>query len=469
MEPSEKKSWKKWELFKVFSVFFVIPSFVLLYFLVFQLVLFALPHASDGGMISAGDPLTTNASKLDLAKDYLKRLQNKGDGYLFTQPCLFKYDKAQWTWDSTGTIIANARIDLNASIAEFATLLKGQEPSGRIPQILFWPEGKAKDDLVQIPTVPFAFEAIFQNTKDRAFLAKYFPPMLKYYNWWWNERRNSDGLVTIIHPWESGLDASPAYDPVWGFTPINDVLDFLPLYLRFYFVNWSYKYGWNYNATLILKREKGLYGAALPNWFNVQDVAVNTVYAAGWRILATLAKEIDDPSQSLCAERADLMEAAIKEHMWSEELQRFVTRYTDADGSKKISSVHSIQTMFPLLLQNLTKSQETSLLKDISDESKFWTKYPFPTVSKAERSYTPVYRVNLMWRGPGWAITNWFIIKGLSNRNPVLAKEAVQRWSKYQGHWEQWNPETGVGYGAQGLGMSALIIDSMYQFNVTDA
>ena len=37
--------------------------------------------------------------------------------------------------------------------------------------------------------------------------------MIEYYDWWARYRQpDYDGLVVIIHPWESGLDASPAYD-----------------------------------------------------------------------------------------------------------------------------------------------------------------------------------------------------------------------------------------------------------------
>ena len=39
----------------------------------------------------------------------------------------------------------------------------------------------------------------------------------RYFNWW-KENRDVDGsgLVAILHPWESGIDLSPAYDPALG-------------------------------------------------------------------------------------------------------------------------------------------------------------------------------------------------------------------------------------------------------------
>ena len=36
------------------------------------------------------------------------------------------------------------------------------------------------------------------------------------------------------------------------------------------------------------------------------------------------------------------------------------------------------------------------------------------------------------------------------------------------GIWEHYNPDTGTGYGAEGLGMSCLIADWMIRLNIMD-
>ena len=39
----------------------------------------------------------------------------------------------------------------------------------------------------------------------------------RYFRWWKKNRDiDGSGLVTILHPWESGIDLSPAYDPALG-------------------------------------------------------------------------------------------------------------------------------------------------------------------------------------------------------------------------------------------------------------
>ena len=37
---------------------------------------------------------------------------------------------------------------------------------------------------------------------------------------------------------------------------------------------------------------------------------------------------------------------------------------------------------------------------------------------------------------------------------------------KQKGIWEHYNPDTGNGYGAEGLGMSCLIVDRMVRLNL---
>jgi len=153
--------------------------------------------------------------------------------------------------------------------------------------------------------------------------------------------------------------------------------------------------------------------------------------------------------------------------MWNSSLGRFVTTYKDQDGTWQSTSAQTVQSLFPLLMRSLTSAQRAAVIADATSTSKFWTNYPFPSVSKAESTYTPIYVYNLLWRGPSWGFTNWFVIEGLlySGRTD-LASTAVDRWSaaiNVSGVWEMWNPDTGIGYGAEGLGMSTTFVDMLYR------
>ena len=144
-----------------------------------------------------------------------------------------------------------------------------------------------------------------------------------------------------------------------------------------------------------------------------------------------------------------------------------MTGYKDNADIQRFHTVKTVQILFPLLLTSISSKHVDSIIADLTDENKFWTPYPVPSVSKAEPEYNPVLDTKLLWRGPTWGFTNWFIMEGLRKQgNVILLNEMMQRWiSMVQkgGIYEMYNPENGVGYGAEGLGMSTLIVDWIHR------
>lgn len=154
---------------------------------------------------------------------------------------------------------------------------------------------------------------------------------------------DGDNLVCIIHPWESGLDASPVYDPAWGITDpqppflvcqLKLKLIFKDLYPKFLKLPISYK--WKYDWD-----QKKICQSPSPS-FLFKDVGVNSVYAAGmltfppkiheegWGILGRLAGEIEDSEiKDYCLEQQNKVETAILTKMWDAELARFISLYKD--------------------------------------------------------------------------------------------------------------------------------------------
>ncbi|KAJ3095152.1 hypothetical protein HDU97_007226, partial [Phlyctochytrium planicorne] len=341
-------------------------------------------------------------------------------------------------------------------------------PDGRVPETTDWPAGVG-NAVSQMPTIPYALLAIYRKTGDVSFLQEQLPNVARYLDWWRTTRDLGDGLKVTVHPWESGIDASPAYDAAWHFTPAaTEELSWLFLYPKFPELRDYYKNTWKDDYSAVLKREKAE-SSLLANWFVVQDVAINTLIAAGWGVLGDLASLYDSEAAAVYYAHNAEHEAVIKARMWSKDLQRFITPYKDQDGSMQASSVQAIQSLFPLLLRSLTTEQRDALIADTTNPNKFWTNYPFPSVSKSEPTYTPKYRINLLWRGPSWGLTNWFVVEGLINQNRTdLASVAVDRWVsalKVSGVWEMWNPDTGMGYGAEGLGMSNTFIELLHRLN----
>ena len=191
--------------------------------------------------------------------------------------------------------------------------------------------------------------------------------------------------------------------------------------------------------------------------------------------------------------------------MYDPETNRFHHLWHSKDGNQQRHPVKTIQTLFPLLLSSLPPKALDEIVRLLEDENEFGTGYMIPTVAKSEKEYNPVANTLLLWRGPIWGFTNWFIMYGLEKHGKtyllsscfplspyvsffvfaVVAVVVVEdrtdgseqtarvmgKWIEMvmqNGIWEHYNPETGKGYGAEGLGMSCLIVDWMARLGIVE-
>jgi hypothetical protein len=155
----------------------------------------------------------------------------------FTKPSSKLYPH-QWNWDSAFIAIGLSHIDEQLAQQEIASLLNGQWRNGMIPHIVysdssdnylpdanFWgskevessPKNISTSGITQPPVLSSAALKVFENSKDKynskKFLKEIYPKLLSYQRFL-NEERDltEDGLICILHPWESGLDNSPRWD-----------------------------------------------------------------------------------------------------------------------------------------------------------------------------------------------------------------------------------------------------------------
>lgn len=311
--------------------------------------------------------------------------------------------------------VALGRPDL--AIDDMRSQLNFLLDDGRIPEQINWhaKEGGWVDstktrflysrvdynDLTQMPVLPYSLRAIYNATEDTAVLKEFLPKIVEYFRWW-KRTRTLDGqaLVTILHPWESGLDLTPAYDAALGLPPRKRARplwsDLYPRLLRL-ILAYKHWYRWDQHSILSSK----------PSWFHslaafkVQDVAVNSVYASGWGVLGDLASTYDDELAKECYEDQAHFEHGILNHLWNEEEQRFVTGFRCPKmGSQKYYGVKTVQTLFPLLLSSIQAHQVDRVVQLLTNESEFWRPAAVPSVSKAEPEYKPVWNTDLLWRGP---------------------------------------------------------------------
>lgn len=225
-------------------------------------------------------------------------------------------------------------------------------------------------------------------------------PIINYFKWWRNTRDLGDGLIIAIHNWETGLDASPSYDPAYHvyITELNQS-SFDQLYPKFIEVVESYKFLYKWNVTKILSRQLSPDKLSrIDSWFMVKDIAVNCVYASGWSILADLAEKLDDfETAKSCKNQNEISATAILSKMFIKEQNRYNSLYIDSDGVEKASISNTIQNLFPLLLQQLPTDQLNRIISELNDENIFNSNFSVPTVAMNDPQFSATFDVDLMW------------------------------------------------------------------------
>lgn len=419
--------------------------------------------------------------------DHLKSNELKGQrwglNYHFYQPSQTGYGPFQWLWDSGWHQLVWSHRNVENSLADLRSMLQFQQSNGFIPQMIYWGKKQLRDrimdklagyskkkwldsttgkqhkgvfwnDISQMPMLAYSLRAIWNKTQDLEILKEFLPKLVHYQKWWHNERDpDKDGLISIIHPWESGLDASPIYDPVFGVSkyPVKT----FPYYKNFINILFNYKWKAKWNLPEILRR----------GWFNVEDIGVCCCYADAWRVLSKLADNINPELSQECKKFNQFYSQKIVEKAWDTEHQQFISFY-HVKGKEYPSYHETVQSLFPLLLDDLPSKIHDILIKKIQDPEKFGLPYPIPSTAKSDSAFDSE-KSNLLWRGPSWGNTNWMVMEGLLKHNDTeVANHILDRWlemSQKYGIAEYHNPITGEMQGEEGLGMATTIVDMLYR------
>ncbi|MGW4516251.1 MGH1-like glycoside hydrolase domain-containing protein [Streptomyces sp. NPDC004393] len=157
----------------------------------------------------------------------------------------------QWSWDSAFIAIGLRHLSPLRAQTELETLLDAQWADGRIPHIVFNPSvpldayfpspdfwrsstaGRAAgaprtvqtSGIVQPPVHALAAWLVHRAdpglSRARGFLPRVYPRLAAWHRYLLHRRDlGGGGLVSVVHPWEQGMDNSPAWDaPLSRITP----------------------------------------------------------------------------------------------------------------------------------------------------------------------------------------------------------------------------------------------------------
>ncbi len=376
--------------------------------------------------------------------------------YAFTCPSPRSYP-FHWFWDSCFHAVALTHVNPDWAKAELRSLVSGAQADGLLPHIIFWERERYLDVMrgqtlrlrgpytsasIQPPVIALAIERVFLATGDREFLADVLPPAEAFFRWL-RERRDpdGDGLIAIVQPDESGVDASPKYDPLLAYPKNNEelVASINAIYARY---------------AQLPADEHGLIAADV---FVVEDVLVNSIYAQGLQALARLCPE---PAASEYLARARRVLDALVARCYDEERGLFLDLLGTAE---RRTTTNTISAVFPLVVEGLDEGIAARLIEHLRRPEEYALPYPVPSVARNEPAFDPDHPRGFIWRGPTWVNTNWFLARALAARGEDdLAQHIADKTRELidtQGYRECYNPLTGEGQQSRDFSWSTLVVD----------
>src|SRR5918993_2563135 len=274
--------------------------------------------------------------------------RNDRGGYTVPTDRLYPF---QWNWDSAFVAMGFATFDVDRAYRELERLAEGQWDDGMIPHIVFhapsdtyFPGPDVWGTRHRIPTSgitqPPVFGMALRHVHEAALASgvagaeertkALFQAALRSHRWWLSARDPDGlGLVSILHPWESGNDNSPAWDEALARVPTTtktqvrrkdtDHVDasMRPRdldYQRFIHLVDTYRdCGWNPHAQW----------SAAP--FKVADVQMTGILARATADLIQLASILNAPDEA--AELIDMHRFLTEglRRQWRQDLRRFVS------------------------------------------------------------------------------------------------------------------------------------------------
>ena len=304
------------------------------------------------------------------------------------------------------------------------------------------------------------------NNKDKAEFKKIVKGILKYHKWFIKFRDpNNSGLVSILHPWESGYDNSPLWDD-----PMSKVK--VPKNLKYKrgdnkVVNPEYRpLDIDYDRYVTIKNHlrknnynpKKLYKASL---FNVVDVGFNSIFIRANKDLLKLLNAFNLQSTELESYISRSENKIVK--LYNQKKNVFFN--IDLKNKKKIN-IPSITHYFILFADLKDKVFNNKIIKNLKQHS-YKEKYLLSSVQSNHKKFEE----KRYWRGPVWINCNWIIYQGLKNKNIKLAKQIKRKTInlvKQKGFNEYFSCKTGKGFGATNFSWTAALFLDLILENKND-
>lgn len=392
----------------------------------------------------------------------------------------------QWSWDSAFIAIGLRHVSPLRAQTELETLLAAQWADGRIPHIVFNPSvpldayfpspdfwrsstaGRAAgaprtvqtSGIVQPPVHALAAWLVHLAdpglSRARGFLTRAYPRLAAWHRYLLHRRDlGGGGLVSVVHPWEQGMDNSPCWDrPLSRVTPAP-----ARSFRRADLAHGSPEdrptdldYG-RYVRLAADYRDRGYQDG--PGDFAVEDPAFNALLIASEYALARIARELG-AAASARQDRAERLTAALVERLWEPTAGMFLCR--DVRAGELIPE-RGVSGLVPLLLPSLPQDLAATLVRTLSGPhfGLGGTTRLVPSYDLLGEAFDP----HRYWRGPAWFNTSWLLERGLRLHGERGRADALRRGILHTAgasdFAEYVDPYTAQACGATGFGWTAAL------------
>jgi hypothetical protein len=361
----------------------------------------------------------------------------RGRRYAFSVPSPRSYPW-QWYWDSCFHAIVRRRFDPEGARAELETLLAAMEPDGFIGHTILWGHPldlnrsiryniASRHDLttrtIQPPLLAWAWAWAIGDPRDE--------PRIARHHAWLREHRalEDDGLLWLLQPDESGMDASPKFDHIWGRLSQGRAL-----------------------FPILIARNRRLEFDALRVAAARRPVVCEVMTNVAWS-LSEQALGRPSPTPALIERLYDP-----RRGRFADDVRHAVHPTAPADRPA------TWDTLAPLALPDLPDAIAQRLVDEVLRAPRFADGVPLPAVALDDPAHTSRetwWGRHRHWRGPSWVNSAWFVSLGLrrlglDDEAERIAQRLVAVVAR-EGFREYYEARQGYGMGAHEFGWSTLL------------
>lgn len=407
--------------------------------------------------------MTSNMKEQQIA--LAKQVLQDNDRGHYTVPTKNLYP-FQWNWDSCLTALGQMYIDEARAWTEIETLFDHQWEDGMVPHIVFheldegyfpgpnmWQTKRTvpTSGITQPPVAGFTIKRLFDRCKDREQAKRraeaLLPKVMRWHEWFYSNRDpENSGLVSIIHPWESGRDNSVDWDTAFERVPTVGVQTFTRRDTNH--ANPEHRptkeqydrYIWLIQHFRSLDWDNSKLHDASP--FQVVDPGFNAILIRSCADLAELADKFG--LDEIALRSADMAKKARNSlnDLWSEKHSQYLCLDRKTGELIDSLSIAGLLTAFCGIDKDHL-SKISARIRNLATRAKFMIPSHDPDMAEFDG--------DRYWRGPAWLIVNFMIADGLQRGGERETATEIVRSSleliRVGGMAEYHDPHTGEGCG----------------------